>query len=739
MKDTEERSEAVQDDDLDIPNSACLDYTDQRVSLVTTSGTRITIGCESLLSSNRNQRCLLVGRQASTSDVRIQHGTISRKHAAIFFLDRSLVVKDLGGKHGTTINDARLPCNGSAFLKDGDRILFGNANEHLFVVRIEPDESDANDGDTSTKQSSSNYPQRHDQKLLELAGAGLSGRDKRQAEISAMMATLDNAPVYQKPVLPTEQSFDNVVQDPQVQDESQKMASRAKKYQLPITNVLKIPSESGRRNSVTALAVDPMGARFVIGSTDNHLRFYDFAGMNRGRQTSFRTVTPEEGHWPVSCAFSNTGDRLIVGTTSVQPVVLDREGQEEIQFVRGDMYVTDQSKTSGHTAAVTAVDWHPFERNNVLTASADGSVRLWKLNGRTQFKKLVCDKVYSVKSLRGQRTSVTALCFHPSGREFAVGTSCGSIQIWNPQRASGRPERTLILAHGDGKPVTSLTYNIDGTQLASRSSEDDQVYVWDPMKVSRSSDLLATCAGAPSLHEHANVAFNQDGTILCIPTSESRSQTEGILQIEGKLQFYKLSDTATKSKLLLSYSTGDISPTIVKWHHKLNQIFLGCADGCSLVFYDLKMSTNGALIPSSKAGKTDDSLSILLNSRAPSGSAGVSGEIVTPFSLPMYRDEQPNESKRRRLDRKDPLRSKEPERPATGKHKIGGQTGGSNFAMFVADQSVSKTKPIAGRDPREALFQYSEGKSFIGGAYQGNESKLAEKTAEEDLARKGDT
>jgi hypothetical protein len=105
----------------------------------------------------------------------------------------------------------------------------------------------------------------------------------------------------------------------------------------------------------------------------------------------------------------------------------------------------------------------------------------------------------------------------------------------------------------------------------------------------------------------------------------------------------------------------------------------------------------------------------------------------------MYRDEQPNESKRRRLDRKDPLRSKEPERPATGKHKIGGQTGGSNFAMFVADQSVSKTKPIAGRDPREALFQYSEGKSFIGGAYQGNESKLAEKTAEEDLARKGDT
>lgn len=737
MKETRERDQPTEVDDLDIPTSASLRQSEERVAFVAPSGTKITIGSESQLPSNRNQAYLLVGRQASTSDIRIQHGSISRKHAAIFFQGNSLVLKDLGGKHGSTVNDSRLPCSGSTVLKNGDRIIFGNANENMLTVCFE-EEVGGGDVAASGEEALPIRAQHHDQELLERVGAGLSGRDKRQAEIAAMMATLDEAPVYQKPNIPTDEELHHLQQGSEFNEESNKSAIRAKKYRLPVTNVLKIPSESGRRNSVTTLAVDPMGARFAVGSTDACLRFYDFTGMNRERQNSFRTVTPEDGHWPVSCVFSNTGDRILVGTTSVQPLVLDREGQEEVQFVRGDMYVTDQAKTSGHTAAVAAVDWHPFERNHVLTASADGSVRLWNLTGRTQFKKLVCDKVYSVKNGKGQRTSVTSLCFHPSGREFAAGTCCGSIQIWNLQRASGRPERTTLSAHGDGKPVTSLTFSTDGTRLASRSSDDDAVHVWDAAKLSRSLGPLAACAGVPTLSAHANVAFNPDGTIICIPVAESGNRTdEASPIIEGKLNFFKLSEAPQKSKLLLSYRTGDSGPIIVKWHHKLNQIFVGFADGSSTVFYDPKISTKGALIPSSKAGKREDSLSNLLNSRAPSGSAGVSGDIVTPFSLPLYRDEkQPSESKRRRLDRKDPLKSKEPERPATGKHKIGGHAGGSNFAMFVADQTVVKTKPIAGRDPREALFQYSEGKSFISGAYQGNEGKLAEKTAEEELARK---
>lgn len=54
------------------------------------------------------------------------------------------------------------------------------------------------------------------------------------------------------------------------------------------------------------------------------------------------------------------------------------------------------------------------------------------------------------------------------------------------------------------------------------------------------------------------------------------------------------------------------------------------------------------------------------------------------------------------------------------------------FSQFTSDQVFAKTKAIAGKDPREALFKYREGKSYIDSAYEGNQSQLAEKTAEEE-------
>eukprot|EP00957_Ditylum_brightwellii_P014972 1128730-Ditylum_brightwellii.AAC.1 len=67
--------------------------------------------------------------------------------------------------------------------------------------------------------------------------------------------------------------------------------------------------------------------------------------------------------------------------------------------------------------------------------------------------------------------------------------------------------------------------------------------------------------------------------------------------------------------------------------------------------------------------------------------------------------------RQREKDRSDPIKSKRPEPPARG-IKQGGQSGaGLNFTQFVVDGTI-KNKNIAGRDPREELFKYSEGKSY---------------------------
>ena len=44
---------------------------------------------------------------------------------------------------------------------------------------------------------------------------------------------------------------------------------------------------------ISALALDPAGARLVTGSYDYQVKFWDFAGMDAGLR-SFRTISPCE-------------------------------------------------------------------------------------------------------------------------------------------------------------------------------------------------------------------------------------------------------------------------------------------------------------------------------------------------------------------------------------------------------------------------------------------------------------
>lgn len=532
-------------------------------SLETNQGS-ISISTDTSIRKETSPRCLLVGRQVSTADIRIQHGSISRRHAVLYYIKGDLYLRDLGGKHGSHVNGARL--SGTTMLKHGDNIYFGTVQESTFLVQASDKEKDevAESAPIETKQAPVAEPE-----------DGLIGRAKREAEIAAMMASLDDTPTYEKYVAPTE-----------AEKTTQQISSLEIQYSIPVSERFDIMNDGDRRRVVTSLAVDPAGSRFAVGGTDTHLRMYDFAGMDQLRTAPFKTIEVEEGHPVVDVCYSNTGDRLLVATGSVQPKVLDRDGNEIIQFVRGDMYVTDQARTTGHTAAVTGVDWHPFERDIVLTSSNDGSARIWNLNGKTQFHFLVCDKVYRAKNAKGQRVGVTAVAFHPGGRELVLGTACGSIQIWNATRVGARPERETFHSHGEGRPVNSLSYNLDGSQIASRSADDDVVKIWDAKRLSRSSSPIVTCPGLPTVHERSNAVFSPDGRLLCAGTSEYRKGPNNERLEEGSLKIFLIrhesgKTTNQKPGALLSdlHIAARVGIIMVNWHAKLNQILVGCSDG----------------------------------------------------------------------------------------------------------------------------------------------------------------
>ena len=747
-------------------------------------------------------RSIVVGRQASSADIRIDHGSISRRHAALYYVKKRgddrlvLMLQDLGGKHGTYVDGQRMDKKSTLEVRDGNVLVFGNVKEREFVVRLPPSMKAGNvaaapehvGGATTGEKKVGDDA--HDVPAKETPGStnnneddshekpdpfeGLSGRERREAEIKAMMESLDENPAYQKYSAPPDPEGANEevpigqksnanggskapvssALNAQTADNNN-IGSAGAKLGLPVTKTAPFASSAsavptpsdprpGGGRALSALSLDPAGSRLVTGCTDTNLRLYDFNGMDAD-QKAFREVTIEEGHPITSLCHSNTGDRMLVGTTSAQPMVVDRDGREVIQFAKGDVYMTDMSKTIGHTATVTDVAWHPLEKDKVMTASIDGSARMWNLSsGKTAFKKLKCDLVYRAKNSKGIRTAVTACAFHPSGREICLGTADGSIQIWDATRVKPRPDKVIYDAHGTGNAICYVGYSYDGKRLVSRSSDDTTAKVWEARRLSRSSRPILIAAGLPSLFDGSNCAFSPDGKFLVAGTSvEPPRKKDGGRNTEarGTIRFYRVpaegsapSSSGPQDALLdLEAAAQGASIVKVAWHHKLNQIFVAASDGNCRVFYDESLSKKGSLLSTTKGAKRKDDLSMLLESRAPQGSFGLGADkIIAPHSLPMYRDEKLTAGKRKREELKDPVKSKRPQAPEGGV-KIGGQTSASvNFTQFVVKSTI-KNKNIAGKDPREELFKYSQGKSFASKAYEGDQERvLATKTAEQE-------
>jgi hypothetical protein len=153
--------------------------------------------------------------------------------------------------------------------------------------------------------------------------------------------------------------------------------------------------------------------------------------------------------------------------------------------------------------------------------------------------------------------------------------------------------------------------------------------------------------------------------------------------------------------------------------------------------YDPDLSKKGVLMSTARAVRHKQALELLLEERANQNPySAVTGKVLAPNALPMYRDPSLQHKTKRKREQEhdnDPSQARKPEAPTTAKHLVGGRSSASvNFTQFVV-QSTIKNKNIAGKDPRADLFQYNEGKNYIEQAYAGDTTRvLAEKTVEEE-------
>ena len=87
--------------------------------------------------------------------------------------------------------------------------------------------------------------------------------------------------------------------------------------------------------------------------------------------------------------------------------VLDRDGGNVMECLKGDQYVLDQTRNKGHTAIINSGNWHPKIKEEFLTCSQDATMRLWNLNDRGKKSKAVIKCKNRKSGLRAIPTSCT--------------------------------------------------------------------------------------------------------------------------------------------------------------------------------------------------------------------------------------------------------------------------------------------------------------------------------------------
>uniref|UniRef100_A0A8C0EX70 WD repeat-containing protein 70 n=1 Tax=Bubo bubo TaxID=30461 RepID=A0A8C0EX70_BUBBB len=177
--------------------------------------------------------------------------------------------------------------------------------------------------------------------------------------------------------------------------------------------------------TVSALGLDPSGARLITGGYDYDVKFWDFAGMDASLQ-AFRSLQPCECHQIKSLQYSSTGDVILVVSGNSQAKVLDRDGFPVMECIKGDQYIVDMTNTKGHTAMLNSGCWHPKIKEEFLTCSNDGTVRTWDVNNEKKHKS-----VFKPRSVQGKRVIPTTCTYSRDGKLIAAGCQDGSIQIWD--------------------------------------------------------------------------------------------------------------------------------------------------------------------------------------------------------------------------------------------------------------------------------------------------------------------
>ncbi|KAJ2824805.1 hypothetical protein IWW50_003154 [Coemansia erecta] len=450
------------------------------------------------------------------------------------------------------------------------------------------------------------------------------------------------------------------------------------------------------QKAVSAIAWDPTGDSLATGEHGPNMHLWDFPTMDRSFQP-YRTIVPFEGQQIHALKYNAGGTLILCATGDPRAKLFTPEGRAAGEGKRGDMYVTDMRRTTGHVSGLTSADWDPRGESKFVTAAGDATLRFWD-SGRAG----VQEQVVVARTKARARVAVTACAFSADGTVVASAQHDGGLSLWPTCGPFLRPTHHVTDAHAPATETSAVAFvPSNANHLISRGG-DATVRLWDVRNMVRP---LATAAGLPAAGAEANVAFSPDGSRVLVGLGS------GLATPSSSATIAVLDTTSLSERRRITLPLpGDVLS--IAWHHKINQIAAGLSTGTIAVTYDADLSTRGARLGVGK------------RVRQQFASESSMGEIITPNALPLFREDRPASTKRRREKvRNDPVRSHRPDMPVSG-HGKGGAIG-VNETQHIMKSIIKDT--IRDEDPREALLRYAavaeEDPKFISPLYKKTQDK----------------
>ncbi|HEY9634473.1 MAG TPA: caspase family protein [Coleofasciculaceae cyanobacterium] len=299
---------------------------------------------------------------------------------------------------------------------------------------------------------------------------------------------------------------------------------------------------------ITRVTFSPDGQLVASGGNDYQIRLQTLDG---------KLLAILSGHksWVNSVTFSPNGRTIASGSGDGSVNLWSREGSLlrtlQHNYVQPGTKkhignVREGSDGQGIVEDIWSVSFSP-DSQTIASAGEDGTVKLWKLNGRL------------LATLSGHRGRVKSVSFSPDGRIIASASGDNTIKIWKNDgtlittftghsstvnRASFSPDGQMIVSASDdgtvrlwplrinsifslkghSSSVTSVSFSPDGRMIAS-TGKDHTVKLW-----SRDGALLKTLSGHGDIVN--NVSFSPDSRLIA---SASKDRTIRLWSRDGTL------------------------------------------------------------------------------------------------------------------------------------------------------------------------------------------------------------